>query len=120
LAATDQTIYSGWYGIVTLPGASCPSLRVVFPLPNGSVTVLLRPEVRFDGALVLRSPTGPFGTNGAYLVVVASENDGWARRVPLNEQFVLLANDDGSLQADHDLTIWKAPVFHLKYQLTPR
>jgi hypothetical protein len=121
LATTGQTIYSGWYGIVTLPGASCPSLRVVFPLPNGSVTVFLQPEVRPDGALTLRSPTGSFGTNGAYLVVAESDGvHGWARRVPLSEQFVLIPSEDGTLRADHDLTMWKIPVFRLRYQLTPR
>jgi hypothetical protein len=97
----------------------CPSLRVVFPLPNGSVTVFLRPEVRSGGTLTLLSPIGPFGTDGAYLVVTESDRaHGWAKRVPLSEQFVLSPNDDGSVQADHDLTMWKIPVFHLRYQLT--
>ena len=34
------------------------STGVVFPLPNGSITVFLRPAVRQDGALVLESPVG--------------------------------------------------------------
>ena len=60
----------------------------MFPLPNGNVTVFLRPEVRPDGALVLASPIGPFGTEGAYLVVVGSDREtGWVRRVPLAEEF---------------------------------
>jgi hypothetical protein len=119
VAATGRTIYSGWYGIATLPGASCPSLRVVFPLPNGSVTVLLRPEVRSDGALTLFSPIGPFGTDGAYLVVSDSDRArGWVKRIPLSEQFVLSPRDDGSVQANHDLTIWNIPVFQLHYRLT--
>jgi hypothetical protein len=119
VASTGRTIYSGWYGVVTLPGSPCPSLRVVFPLPNGSVTVFLRPEVRSGGTLTLLSPIGPFGTDGAYLVVTESDRaHGWAKRVPLSEQFVLSPNDDGSVQADHNLTMWKIPVFHLRYQLT--
>jgi len=62
LRATERTIYSGWYGTTTLPESHRPSPRVVFPLPNGNVTAFLRPEVRPDGALVLASPIGPFGT----------------------------------------------------------
>ena len=93
LRATGRTIYSGWYGTTTLPESHRPSLRVVFPLPNGSVTVFLRPEVRPDGDLVLASPIGPFGTEGAYLVVVGSDREsGWVRRVPLAEEFVVLVD----------------------------
>jgi len=46
LRSTGQTVYSGWYGTALLPRALRPSVRVMFPLPNGSVTVFLRPEVR--------------------------------------------------------------------------
>ncbi len=91
LRTSGQTVYSGWYGAVTLPGSEGPTLRVVFPLPNGSVTVFLRPEVRADGGLVLRSPVGPFGAVGAYLIVSEpNHTSGWVRRVPLSEQFVAL------------------------------
>jgi hypothetical protein len=38
-----------------------PSIRVVLPLANGTMTDLLRPE-----ALILRSPVGQFGTQGAH------------------------------------------------------
>jgi len=38
-------VYSGWYGSTQLPNTSSPSIRVMFPLPNGSVTVFLRPSV---------------------------------------------------------------------------
>ncbi len=75
LRATGQAIYSGWYSAETLPCADRPSVRVVFPLPNGSVTVLLRPEVRSDGALILSSPVGSFGSDGAYLVVAQPDRN---------------------------------------------
>ena len=118
LRATGQTVYSGWYGPVILPGAERPSLRVVFPLPNGSVMVFLRPEVRADGALVLRSPIGPFGEEGAYLVVSESDRaSGWARRVPLAEEFVVSVDEEGTLRTDHCLTLWRIPVIQLRYRI---
>jgi hypothetical protein len=118
LQSTGQTIYSGWYGIVTLPGADRPSIRVVFPLPNGSVTVFLQPSNRPDGSLALRSPIGDFGTDGAYLVVGdVDQSTGWARRIPLVEQFLVSADQDGILRADHDLNVWTLPVFQLEYRL---
>ena len=45
LRSTGQTVYSGWYGVAFLPHTGGPSVRVVFPLPNGSITVFLRPGV---------------------------------------------------------------------------
>lgn len=118
LRATGQTVYSGWYGTVILPGAERPSLRVVFPLPNGSVIVFLRPAVRADDALVLRSPIGPFGAEGAYLVVSESDRtSGWARRVPLAEEFVISVDEEGTLRTDHSLTLWRIPVIQLRYRI---
>lgn len=118
LRATGRTIYSGFYGTVTLPGADRPSLRVVFPLPNGSVTVFLRPEVRGDGALVLRSPIGPFGTDGAYLTVSQSDRaSGWARRVPLAEEFVVSVDTEGTLRTDHALALGRMSALQLRYRI---
>jgi hypothetical protein len=118
LHSTGQTIYTGWYGVVTLPSADRPSLRVVFPLPNGSVTVFLHPSVRPDGSLALRSPIGPFGTDGTYLVVAgAGQSTGWARRIPLVEEFLVSASQDGTLRTVHELSIWSLPVFKLDYRL---
>jgi len=118
LRATGRTIYSGWYDTVTMPGASRQSLRVIFPLPNGSVTVFLRPDVREDGALLLKSPVGSYGTDGAFLVVAQPDRaTGWVRRVPLGEEFVVYVDDSGALRTDHVLSLWKVPVLQLSYRM---
>ncbi len=81
LRATGQTVYSGWYGTAVLPRATRPSIRVVFPLPNGSVSVFLRPDNTASGALRLSLPLGKFGDNGAYLLVSAADKrEAWVRR----------------------------------------
>jgi hypothetical protein len=117
-ALNRQAIYSGWYSAVIPPAADRPSIRVVFPLPNGSVTVLLRPEVRSDGALILSSPLGAFGGDGAYLVVARPDRkSGWARRVPLAERFVVFVDDEGVLRTDHELDLNRVPVLRLHYRL---
>ena len=117
MRATGQTIYSGCYSTVTLPEAHRPSLRVVFPLPNGAVTVFLRPEARADGTLALKSPVGPFGTDGAYLIVSQSDRaSGWVRRVPLSEEFVVSV-EEGGLHTDHTLALGKIPVLQLRYRI---
>lgn len=121
LRSTGQLVYSGWYGIAQLPNTGRPSIRVMFPLPNGSVAVFLRPDVRDDGALVLTSPLGAFGDEGAYLIV--SRADGRSasvRRVPLVERFVVWVDDEATLRTDHALHLWRVPVLRFHYRLEHR
>ncbi|MGH8946136.1 MAG: hypothetical protein ACRDVL_08305, partial [Acidimicrobiia bacterium] len=58
LRSTGQTVF-GLYGIADLPHEPGRSIRVVFPLPNGSLTVFLRPENISDGGLRLLSDGSP-------------------------------------------------------------
>jgi hypothetical protein len=118
LRKTGQTVYSGWYGRAQLPGSSQPSIRVVFPLPNGSVTVFLRPAVEADGSLKLRSTPGDFGTEGTYLIVRDGPSHGAVRRVPIHEEFRVFVDDDGILRTDHALHLGRAPVIRFHYRLT--
>ena len=121
LRSTGQTVYSGWYGTAVLPGATRPSVRVMFPLPNGSVTVFLRPDVRPDGALTLTSPISGFGEDGAYLIVARPDGrSGWARRVPLAERFLVWLDGEGVLRTDHALDLWQVPAIRLHYRLERR
>jgi len=120
LRSTGGTVFSGWYGVETAPGASRPSVRVVFPLPNGRLVVLLRPDVAADGALLLTSGQGGWGSDGAYLVVQRIGRDrGWARRIPVHERFRVFVDDDGVLRTDHRIDLWRLPVLRLHYRLDP-
>jgi hypothetical protein len=121
LRSTGETVYSGWYGATTLPTADRPSVRVAFPLPNGSITVFLRPENGPDGSLRLVSRPGAFGDEGTYLIVVRGDRrGGWVRRVPLFEAFVVFVDDEGVLRTDHALTLWRIPVLRLHYRMERR
>lgn len=121
LRATGQMVYSGWYGTVLLPGSDRPSVRVVFPLPNGSATVFLRPEVVGAGDFRLVSPMGAFGSEGMYLVVHERATDtAWVRRVPIAERFDVYVDSERDLRTDHDLRLGKVPVIRLHYRLERR
>lgn len=117
LRATGQTVFGGYYGIVDLPASGHPSIRVVFPLPNGSITVFLRPENARDGALRLMSDGSSWGGPGAYLVVRGPGHTVWARRVPLPEQFDVYVDDEGVLRADHYLRFLKWRVLQMHYRI---
>jgi hypothetical protein len=120
LRSTGQFVYSGWYGTAQVPNADRPSVRVTFPLPNGNVTVFLRPEVGPGGSLVLDSPLGGFGDNGAYLVVVDTEREwAWVRRAPIVERLTVGADNEGVLRTDHALDFRQLPVIRLHYRMDP-
>lgn len=121
LRATGATVFSGCYGVTMLPLADRPSVRVAFPLPNGSITVLLRPEITPDGGLRLISPGGRFGAEGAYLVVrPRGAQHGWARRVPLPESFDVYVDRRGELRCDHVLRLGPAEMLRLHYRMRPK
>lgn len=120
MRATGATTFGGFYGTVNRPAADRASIRVVFPLPNGSLTVLLRPDVTAAGGLVLTSPAGRFGEDGAYLLVrPGGRSHGWARRVPLPERFALATDEDGVLRCDHHLALGRREIVRLHYRLQP-
>lgn len=117
LRATGQTVFGGYYGVVTLPGSGHPAIRVVFPLPNGSITVFLRPENGDNGSLRLVSGEKAWGEEGAYLVVRGEGEVLWSRRVPLPERFEVFVDDEGILRADHYLSFLSWPVLRLHYRM---
>ena len=117
LRSTGEYVYSGCYSSRTLPGSGQPSVHVAFPLEAGNVQVLLRPRALPDGSLVLSSPPGAFGEDGAY-VLVADRGRHHAARAPIHEEFRVYVDPDGVLRTDHVLRLWSATVVRLHYKLT--
>lgn len=115
LCGSGRPVFSGAYSARTLPGARRPSVHVAFPLESGNVQVFLRPSVVGDGGLLLESPSGRFGEDGAYVVV--RDSSAHAARVPLHETFHLYADPHGVLRTDHELRLWGASAVRLHYKL---
>ncbi len=121
LRRTGTTLFGGFYGVVTVPLGTRPSVRVVFPLPNGSLTVFLQPHVHGPHGLRLVSPAGRFGAEGAYLVVRPTAGaTGWARRVPLPETFILDVDAAADVRCDHRLSLGGAEMLRLRYRAHQR
>lgn len=115
LRSTGRHVFSGCYSTRTLPGGDRASVHVAFPLESGNVQVFLRPTVTADGGLVLESPRGRFGQDGAYVVV--RDGPDHAARVPLHETFHVYVDENGVLRTDHELRLWNAWAVRLHYKL---
>lgn len=119
LRSTGEYVYSGCYASRRLPGADGRSVHVTFPLEDGNVQVFLRPSATAEGNLELSSPPGPFGADGAYVVVVDGGTT-YAARAPIHETFRVYVDRDGELRTDHVLRLWSATAVRLHYKLEPR
>ncbi|MCQ4120929.1 hypothetical protein [Rhodococcus tibetensis] len=118
LRKSGDYMYSGYYRATTLPGHAQPSVHGTFPLEQGNVQVFLRPHNSAAGSLLLISPIGPFGDNGAYVTVMDKGRD-HAARVPIHEEFHVYVDDENTLRTDHVLRLWRRTAVRLHYRLTP-
>jgi hypothetical protein len=120
LNATGRVVYCGAYSTIRLPGEDLACLKVVFPLPNGNATVVLRPSLRADGGLTLRSEGRGFGDPGFYFVVRTSS--GWYARYlrAMQERIDVYSGDCGEVRTDHELRLWGATFLRLHYRLAER
>ncbi len=83
--------------------------------------MFLRPEVGPNGSLLLASPLGSFGQDGAYLIVADRDGESaWVRRAPIAERFLVAVDDEGVLRTDHALDLWTIPIIRLHYRLEPK
>lgn len=121
VVSTRRTLYAGSYSACQVPGYPGPCVRVVFPLPNGSAIVIMRPESSPDGSFTLRSAGSRFGDPGFYFFVEKEPGRGWARHVrTLQEVIRVYADEQGTLRADHDVSIWRTRFLRLHYRMRKR
>jgi hypothetical protein len=116
--STGRVAYVGDYSLVAAPGHDSPCVRVVFPLPNGSATVVLRPEAHPDGSLSLHSSGRRFGDPGFYFVVRRGERAA-ARYLPTLRERLHVYSEEGELHTDHFFSIWGIRYLQLHYRLLP-
>jgi hypothetical protein len=118
-AATGHAVYVGLYGTARPPGEPGPCVRVVFPLPHGSSTVLLRPSAD-GGALRLASDGRRYGEAGYYRIHQGADGVRRARYVvALKETFRVWTGPDGVVQTEHEVRFFRLPILRLRYALAP-
>jgi hypothetical protein len=119
--STSRTLYAGAYSVCRVPGYMGPCVKVVFPLPNGGATVIMRPKSNSDGSFTVRSAGSRFGDPGFYFFVQRAPGRGWARYVrTLQETIHVYCDPRGILRADHNLKIWGVQFLRLHYRMHRR
>lgn len=103
LARHQRVLYTGFYMTETAPLAG-PCVKVVFPMPRGNATVVLRPELGADGSLILDSTAHGFGDAGFYRIQACGKETVriWHVRT-LRERFHVYLGERGVLRCDHSV-----------------
>ncbi|WP_116108907.1 hypothetical protein [Lewinella sp. IMCC34191] len=115
---SGDVIYSGVYTACAHPRYDHPLLKVIFPLPNGSASVVMDRVIEADGSLLLRSDGRYFGANGFYFTVTDRRGRWWARFVRAMHEWIRVYEDDeGVLRADHHLRFFGFRLLELHYKM---
>lgn len=118
LRKDGRVLYTGFYMTERVPASPSACVKVVFPMPNGNATVILRPEIAGDGSFVLDSAGGRFGDVGFYRVQRSRDDHVRVWRIrSLVERFRLWVDPDGTLRCDHRVRFLGLPVLHLHYRI---
>lgn len=111
-------IYSGVYTTCEIPNHQGRFLKIVFPLPNGNATVIMRKEILEDGSLKLSSDGQRFGDNGFYFTLTDHKGKYWTRFVKsMHEWIRVYVDSEGILRADHNLRFYSLPFLNLHYKM---
>jgi len=121
LKSTNNVIYSGVYTTCKIPNHQGKFLKIIFPLPNGNASVIMRKEILPNGSLKLSSDGNKFGDNGFYFTLTNHEGKYWARFVrSMHEWITVYVDQESVLRADHNLHFWGLPFLKLHYKMTAK
>jgi hypothetical protein len=123
--ATGEIIYAGFYTTCLPPDYKGRCVKVVFPLPQGSATVILKPLNGPDGSLKLVSRGRKFGGPGYYRIHKVSSRRLRVKHVPIEETIhVYFAKDkdkapaqSGVLHTVHHFKFWGLKFLTLHYRM---
>jgi hypothetical protein len=118
IVSAGRALYAGFYMTQKVPHFENPCVKVVFPMPNGNATVVLRPSLDKDGNLRLSSKGTRFGDAGFYRVQKLDEDRLRVWRVKtLHEEFFVYLDSDQVLRCDHTVSFFHMRVLKLHYRI---
>jgi hypothetical protein len=114
--ATGKVVYMGIYGTCRLPSGNV-CIKAVFPLPNGNATVIMKPGVTAEGALILDGSGKKSGDAGFYFQLQDAKDDHWVHYVrPFRDRLVVRSGTEG-ITAEQTLTLWGRRVLTFYYRI---
>jgi hypothetical protein len=113
-----RVVYCGFYAPVNINGNVF--VRVVFPLPDGNVTVVLRPEFLADGSFRLVSDRSKFGGAGYYRVQKHKPGFVKVKRIPLKEIIHVYQDENKILRTDHWFWFMGIKLLKLHYKMSTK
>ena len=114
---TDKVVYAGFYSSIPTDNAAHEYVRVVFPLPKGNVTVILKVKIQEDGSVKLISDGKRFGQSGYYRMHKNKKGIVKARMIPIKEIIHVFKDEEGVLRTDHYFMWWKMKFLQLHYKM---
>jgi hypothetical protein len=117
---SDKVVYAGFYSAITIDDTAHDYVRVVFPLPKGNVTVVLKVEILEDGSIKLISDGKRFGQSGYYRLHKNKKGIVKARMIPIKEIIHVFKDEEGVLRTDHFFMWWKMKFLQLHYKMNPK
>lgn len=114
---TQKVVYAGFYSGVQLGDHPHKHVRVVFPMPKGNVTVLLKVELLEDGSVRLVSDGKRFGETGYYRMHRTRKGVIKAQMMPIKEVIHVFRDPAQVLRTDHSFSFWKIPFLQLHYKI---
>jgi len=115
--ATGAVIHAGFYTTCVPPSVGSPCVKVIFPVPRGATTVILRPRNGPNGALILLSHGARFGDPGFYRLHQPGRGRLRVAYYPLHEIFDVYPAEDGTLRTDHTLHFAGVKFLTLHYHM---
>jgi len=104
---SGQVVYSGVYETCLIPnGQKC--IKAIFPLPNGSATVILTPTVGENGELILNSSGNKIGDSGFYFLLKDARGNLWTKFIRSFKDKLVVSSENGKLKALQTLTMWNS------------
>lgn len=118
MVKTGNVLYAGSYSLCRVPGHTGLCVKVVFPLPNGSAIVIMKPELHADGSFSVVSSGAGFGEPGFYFLARNPNGRISARYLKaMRETIHVYEAEDDTVRADHTMKLWGLTFMRLHYRL---
>lgn len=114
----NKVVYAGFYSSFKSLEADYEFVKVIFPLPKGNVTVILRAIVMEDGSIKLISDGKKFGGPGYYRLHKNRKGILKAKMIPIKEVIHVFKDKEGLLRTDHYFKWWNITFLQLHYKIT--